>query len=132
MQTRARPATCEDLASLRTLLSSNECLKTLGAQHGRQDWVSIGEAYVNDVLQSEMQSWETCAARYSSAASELWVLLEEPEARVVGCIGAVATVDPGAECTMELVRMYVDQGNDAHAGLPWLRMAPWLRMLCMP
>ena len=103
------------MESLRTLLASNECLTILGASQQRQDWVSIGEAYVNGVVQSELKDWETCASRYSSAASELWVLEEEREGRVVGCVGAVANVGPGgSDCSMELVRMYVDQGN-SHA-----------------
>ena len=108
---RSRPAVSDDLASLRSLLAENECLKVLGAQQGRSDWISIGEAYVAGVLGTELQSWEACAARYSSLESELWVLEEEHLKKVVGCVGAVINVQPsGKACTMELVRMYVDRG----------------------
>ena len=102
-----RHAKSSDLPFLTSLLANNECLCTLGKEKNREDWVSIGQTYVNGVLKTELASWENCATRYSDASSALWVLEDtgkaDGSAPVVGCIGCIAK-----DSEVELVRMYVD------------------------
>lgn len=104
-----RHAKSADLPFLTSLLANNECLCTLGKEKNREDWVSIGQTYVNGVLNTELATWENCATRYSDASSALWVLEDtgkaDGSAPVVGCIGCIANAK---DSEVELVRMYVD------------------------
>ena len=71
---RIRLPTPADLPALAALLSTNECLCVLGRAQARPEWVTIGEAYVANVLRTEYASFENCMARYESPASKLWAL----------------------------------------------------------
>ena len=98
---RPKPA---DLPALAALLSTNECLCTLGRAQAQPGWVAIGEAYVASVLRTEYASFENCMARYESPASRLWVLVDESDA-VLGSVGVIE--DQQQSSHFELVRMYV-------------------------
>ena len=101
---RIRLPTPADLPALAALLSTNECLCVLGRAQARPEWVTIGEAYVANVLRTEYASFESCMARYESPASRLWVLVDASDA-VLGSIGVIE--DPQQSTRFELVRMYV-------------------------
>ena len=101
---RIRLPTPADLPALAALLSTNECLCILGRAQARPEWVTIGEAYVANVLRTEYASFENCMARYESPASRLWVLVDASDA-VLGSIGVIE--DPQQSTRFELVRMYV-------------------------
>ena len=102
---RTRRPTPADLPALAALLSTNECLCILGRAQAQPEWVTIGEAYVANVLRTEYASFEKCMARYASPASRLWVLVDESDA-VLGSVGVIE--DPQQSTGhMELVRMYM-------------------------
>ena len=96
-----RPVTEADLPSFRRLIQDNECLCTLGTKYGNEEWVQMGTAYVESVLDGELGSWEACQRHYEEQGSQLWMLeLEEEEEegssagrenlpRLVGSIGVV-------------------------------------------
>ena len=101
---RIRRPTPTDLPGLAALVSTNECLCILGRAQARPEWVTIGEAYVANVLRTEYASFENCMARYESPASRLWVLVDASDA-VLGSVGVIE--DPQRSTRFELVRMYV-------------------------
>ena len=97
------PATAGDLEAIKALVRENECLMAVGKEEGNEDLLQIGAAYVENVLATEMASWESLQQRFEPTGCRLWALKEE--GRVMGCIGIVR----GDRNDMELVRMYVDQ-----------------------
>ena len=100
-----RPATEHDLPGIRRLIEEFECLCVLGKEQGQTDWMTIGQAYVRNVLSAgELSSWEACSQRFAAPASQLWVIATEGTCNIIGCVGAVQ--QPNDE--LELVRMYVD------------------------
>ena len=101
---RTRKPTPADLPALASLLSSNECLCVLGRAQGQPELVTMGEAYVANVLRTEYASFDNCMARYASPASRLWVLVDDDDA----VVGSVGVLEDSEQCGhFELVRMYM-------------------------
>lgn len=100
-----REATENDFHGFKSLFVKNECMLELGRQHGNAGWMKIGEAYIENVLNTELASWTTCRRRFfeDMPGSKLWVL--DLDGVIVGSVGAIRMKESNE---MELVRMYVD------------------------
>jgi len=98
-----RPATASDFDGFVSLFTKSEIMRVLGKAQGNDDWLQIGQSYVEHVLQTELASWDACCQRFSSEGNGLWVMTEH--GKVIGSVGAIMH----SQDHVELVRMYVDE-----------------------